>query len=67
MLIVALLVVGLQHGQGRAERFLALARPEAALRPRDAPTNALRQIGARLEDLIADRVAAQARGPVGDA
>ena len=33
MLIVALLVVGLQHGQGRAEAFLQLARPQAALRP----------------------------------
>ena len=34
MLVVALLVVGLQHGQGRAERFLHVARPQAALRPR---------------------------------
>ena len=54
MVIVALLVVGLQHGRGRAERFLGWLGRKLHFDP-EAPTNALRQIGARLEELIADR------------
>ena len=54
MVVVALLVVGLQHGQGRAETFLRwLARKFHF--DGDTAAAALRQIGARLEDLVADR------------
>jgi putative heme transporter len=54
MLVVALLVLGLQHGQGRAERFLQWLGGKLRFDP-DTATAALRQIGDRLEDLIADR------------
>jgi uncharacterized protein (TIRG00374 family) len=54
MLVVALLVVGLQHGQGRAERFLRWLGRKLRF-DGDTATNALRQIGQRLEELIADR------------
>ena len=37
MLVVALLVVGLQHGQGRAETFLRWLGAQAALRRRTRP------------------------------
>ena len=54
MLVVALIVVGLQHGQGRAERFLRWLGRKLHF-DGDTATNALRQIGQRLEELIADR------------
>ena len=54
MVIVALLVVGLQHGQGYAETFLRWLAKKLRF-DGDAASEALRQIGARLEDLVADR------------
>ena len=54
MIIVALLVVGLQHGQGPAETFLRWLAKKMRF-DGDAATSALRQIGLRLEDLVADR------------
>ncbi len=54
MVVVALLVVGLQHGQGYAETFLRWLAKKCRF-DGDAATTALRQIGARLEDLVADR------------
>ena len=54
MVVVALLVFGLLHGQGRAERFLRWLGAQAAVRPGHA-ANALRHVGERLEELIADR------------
>jgi uncharacterized protein (TIRG00374 family) len=54
MLVVAMLVVGLQHGQGRAETFLNWLGRKLRFDPETA-TRALRQIGERLEDLIKDR------------
>jgi uncharacterized protein (TIRG00374 family) len=54
MLVVALIVVGLQHGQGRAETFLHWLARKLRFDPETA-TAALRQIGQRLEELIADR------------
>ena len=54
MVIVALLVVGLQHGQGRAESFLRWLAKKFRF-DGDTAAAALRQIGARLEDLVADR------------
>ncbi len=54
MLVVALIVVGLQHGRGRAETFLHWLGRKLRFDPETA-TTALRQIGQRLEDLIADR------------
>ena len=54
MIVAALLVVGLQHGQGRAERFLRWLAAKLRFDP-DTAAAALRQVGDRLEDLIADR------------
>jgi uncharacterized protein (TIRG00374 family) len=54
MLVVALLVLGLQHGQGRAENFIRWLGAKLHFDPETA-TNALRQVGVRLEELIADR------------
>ena len=54
MIVVALLVVGLQHGQGPAETFLRWLAKKMRF-DGDAATTALRQIGLRLEDLVADR------------
>ena len=54
MLFVALLVLGLQHGQGRAETFLRWLGRKLHFDP-DTAAAALRQIGERLEELIADR------------
>src|SRR4029077_20233647 len=54
MLVVALVVLGLQHGQGRAEKFLHWLGGKLRFDP-DTATAALRQIGDRLEELIADR------------
>ncbi len=54
MLVVALLVLGLQHGQGRAETFLRWLGRKLHFDP-DTAAAALRQIGERLEELIADR------------
>src|SRR5215216_2014983 len=54
MLIVALLVLGLQHGQGRAERFLQWFGKKLRFDPETA-TTALRQIGQRVEELTEDR------------
>ena len=59
MLVVALLVVGLLHGQGRAERFLRWLGRKLHFDP-DTAADALRQVGERLEELVADRAAAQA-------
>ena len=54
MVVVALLVVGLQHGQGHAETFIRwLARKFHF--DGDTAAHALRQIGVRLSDLVADR------------
>lgn len=54
MVVVAALVIGLQHGQGRAETFLRwLARRFHF--DGDQAAVALRQIGERLEELIANR------------
>ncbi|MGI9030777.1 MAG: lysylphosphatidylglycerol synthase transmembrane domain-containing protein [Ilumatobacteraceae bacterium] len=52
--IVALLVVGLQHGQGRAETFVRWLARKLHFDGEKAAA-ALRQIGTRLEDLVADR------------
>lgn len=54
MLVVAMLVLGLQHGQGRAERFLHWLGGKLRFDPVTA-IRGLRQIGLRLEQLIADR------------
>lgn len=54
MAIVAVLVVGLQHGQGHAETFLRWLAKKLRFNG-DQAANALRQIGTRLEDLIKDR------------
>jgi uncharacterized protein (TIRG00374 family) len=54
MIVVAAIVVGLQHGQGRAEKFLRWLGRKLHF-DGDTATNALRQIGERLEELIADR------------
>jgi uncharacterized protein (TIRG00374 family) len=54
MIVVAAIVVGLQHGQGRAEQFLRWLGRKLHF-DGDTATNALRQIGQRLEELIADR------------
>ncbi len=54
MVVAALLVVGLQHGQGRAETFLRWLAKKFRF-DGDTAAEALRQIGARIEDLIADR------------
>ncbi|MGI9052575.1 MAG: lysylphosphatidylglycerol synthase transmembrane domain-containing protein [Ilumatobacteraceae bacterium] len=54
MAIVALLVVGLQHGQGRAETFLRFLARRFHF-DGDRAAAALRQVGTRLEDLVADR------------
>lgn len=54
LLVAAFLVLGLQHGQGRAERFLNWLGRKFRFDP-DAATKALRQIAERLEELIADR------------
>ena len=54
MVIVAVLVLGLQHGRGRAERFLDWLGRKLHFDPETA-TRALRQIGTRLEEMTADR------------
>jgi uncharacterized protein (TIRG00374 family) len=54
MAIVALLVIGLQHGQGRADMFLRWVAHKLRF-DGDRAAAALRQIGTRLEDLLADR------------
>jgi len=54
MVIVAMLVLGLQHGQGRAEKFLDWLGSKLRFDP-DTAIRGLRQIGIRLEELIADR------------
>jgi uncharacterized protein (TIRG00374 family) len=54
MLVVVLVVLGLQHGQGRAERFLRWLGSKLHFDAETA-TNALRQVGDRLEELIAQR------------
>ena len=54
MVVVALLVLGLQHGQGRAEMFLRWLGRKLHFDPETAAA-ALRKIGERLEELIADR------------
>ena len=54
MIVVAAIVVGLQHGQGRAEKFLRWLGRKLHF-DGDTATSALRQIGQRLEELIADR------------
>jgi uncharacterized protein (TIRG00374 family) len=54
MVVVAMLVLGLQHGQGRAETFLDWLGRKLHFDPETA-TKALRQIGERLEDLTKDR------------
>ena len=54
MMVVAMLVLGLQHGQGRAERFLTWLGRKLRFDP-DTATNALRQIGQRLAELTEDR------------
>ena len=64
MVVVALLVVGLLHGQGRAERFLRWLGGKLRFDP-DTAANALRQIGERLEELIADRALLRAGAAVG--
>ena len=48
-------MVGLQHGQGRAEQLPALARAASCTSTATPPPARLRQIGQRLEELIADR------------
>lgn len=54
MLIVAGLVLGLLHGQGQAERAIGWIATRLRFNPTKA-TRVLRQIGKRLEELIADR------------
>lgn len=54
MLIVAMLVLGLQHGRGRAERFLHWLAGKLRF-DSDTAIRGLRTIGLRLEELIADR------------
>jgi len=54
MVIVAALVLGLQHGGGRAERFLDWLGGKLRFDPETA-TRALRQIGQRVEELVEDR------------
>jgi uncharacterized protein (TIRG00374 family) len=54
MLLAAGLVVGLMHGQGPAERTLRWICKKVHLNG-DAAAAVLRQIGTRLEELIADR------------
>ena len=54
MVVVALLVLGLQHGQGRAETFLRWLGGKLHFDPETA-AKSLRRVGERLEELIADR------------
>lgn len=54
MLIAGGLVVGLVHGQGRAERIIRWVAGKLRLNP-DKATGALRQVGTRVEDLLDDR------------
>jgi putative heme transporter len=54
MVVVAIIVLGLEHGQGRAETFLRWLGRKLHF-DGDTATRALRQIGERLEELIADR------------
>ena len=54
MVIVAMLVIGLQHGQGRAEAFLNWLGRKLRFDPVTA-TSSLRQIGDRLQELTEDR------------
>ena len=54
MLLAAGLVMGLMHGQGRAERILRWICAKVHV-DGDAAAAVLRQIGTRLEELIADR------------
>ncbi len=54
MLVASGLVVGLVHGQGRAERIVRWVAGRFRL-DGDRATGALRQVGSRVEDLIDDR------------
>jgi putative heme transporter len=54
MLFAALLVLGLQHGQGQAETLLRWLGRKLHFDP-DTAAASLRQIGERLEELFADR------------
>lgn len=54
MLVAAGLVMGLMHGQGRAERIIRWIAVKLRFNG-DSATAALRQVGSRLEDLIDDR------------
>ena len=54
MLLAAGLVMGLMHGQGRAERVLRWISRKVHIDP-DSSTAVLRRIGTRLEELFADR------------
>ncbi|CAN5760062.1 hypothetical protein BH24ACT5_BH24ACT5_11870 [soil metagenome] len=54
MIIVGLLVVGIVHGQGRAERIIRVIATKLHLSG-DKAVGVLRQVGVRMEDLIEDR------------
>lgn len=54
MIVVGLLVVGIVHGQGRAERIIRTIAGKLHLSG-DSAVGALRQVGTRLEDLMEDR------------
>lgn len=54
MVIVTGLVLGVLHGQGRAERFLHWLGAKLRFDPETA-VNAVRQIGRRVEELVEDR------------
>ena len=54
MIVAAALVVGVQHGQGRAETFLRWLGRRLHFDP-DVAITALRRIGDRLEELTEDR------------
>lgn len=54
MLVAAFLVVGLMEGQGRAERVLRWIARKLRL-SEDRAGASVRQVGGRMEDLIADR------------
>jgi putative heme transporter len=54
MLLAAFLIVGLTHGQGRAERVLRWLAAKLRF-DADTAAEALRQVGTRVDDLVADR------------
>ncbi|WP_116999790.1 lysylphosphatidylglycerol synthase transmembrane domain-containing protein [Desertimonas flava] len=54
MFVVAMLVLGLMHGQGRAERIVRRIAAKFRLSG-DKAVSVLRQIGSRVEELIDDR------------